>query len=157
MSSVDVMRIMEIAMFVFSINVAIFMLNGMILIFPDELGALNGTAKSSNMFGADIGSTASGFASQTTNIGGQVSGNSSNSFVNNLGWFNLIWYGFILGIKIVITFLQSMVYGFAMFIETMIPITGIYLIAWPLQIMVWVIYGIGLVQWLGGRGFREYE
>lgn len=151
------MRILEIAMFIFAMNVAIFMFNGMILFFPDELGALNGTAKSSTMFGSDINSTASDWAGQTTDIGGQVSGNSTNAFVNNLGWFNLIWYGFILGIKIIITFLQSMVYGFAMFIMTIIPISGIGLIAWPIQIMVWVIYGIGLIQWLGGRGFREYQ
>jgi hypothetical protein len=85
----------------------------------------------------------------------QAAGNSNNLGV--LGWFGQMWQGFFYAITIFLQLLGGMVNGVQIFLENLGFNGALAPIAWLIQGAVWIIYAIGIVQFIGGRGFREAQ
>lgn len=144
------MRVVEIALFLFIFNISIGLVNSMIVTFP-ELGILSSVTK-------DMPETsyAESTAGEVTAAGAAVAGTATDVVGQVFNWFNIVWRGFIILIPTVISFISNIVFGISTFITILIPLPEIYILAWTLQVIVWAIYAIGFMQWISGRGFKEY-
>jgi len=140
------MRIIDIALYLFIFNLAIGITNNMINNFS-ELNLLSGVTK----YQINIGNSEN-LVSETRAAGQSISA-TETSLEAVFSFFNTVWKGFIVVVPMIIDFIYNIALGIINFGNIM----GISLIITvPIQLIVWIIYGIGFAQWISGRGFKEY-
>lgn len=144
------MRVIDVALFLFCLQMSMGIVNNLIMFFPNEFGLLEAVKKNTPTIESYE------FSSSVSSAGQAVQA-SEVSIQAVFSWFNAAWKAFILIISVITNFIWNIVAGVQTFIEIVFSdIPNIWIISWPVQAIVWMIYGIGFAQWYSGRGFKEY-
>ena len=144
------MRALDLAIFFMLFNIGIGMMNFMVVdpSMGSDFKAMDNPATHKMFTQVSLGNI-TGMQSDVNNTANQLS---SVSDPGIWGWFGAMWNGFFKVIGIMMSLFSGMLSG----TKTLCDIFGIPGgIGDLLQGVVYLIYVIGLVQWLSGRGTKE--
>jgi len=152
------MRIYEIALFLLILNLAFGMTSTLMGTFYPSVA----TSYGETMNTSEVASEWAG----TTRTGAEKVSETQTSIEAVFSFFNTVYKGLVVIIPTTVNFLWSAVTGIITFGDQFLCVNVELidgqcalktLILWPLQIITWIVYGVGIVQWYTGRGFREYQ
>jgi hypothetical protein len=148
------MRLLDIALFIFIMNVAVGITN-QIFLYPGY-AAFNYHKDVVNNEKYNFTTTNQQYLekvnSTATDIGYQ--GGIVNQVFN---YFGLGWLGFVKLISPLTELIGGLAFGVHDMIMRFVNDDSIEWLAWSIQGIVYLIYALGLIQYMSGRGFREYQ
>jgi hypothetical protein len=148
------MRLIDIALFIFIMNISVGIAN-QIFLYP-EFSAFNYHKDVVNNSQFNFTTTNQQYLekinSTSTDIGAQ-----GGIVTEVFNYFGLGWLGFVKLISPITELIGGLAFGVHDMIMRFVGDTSIEWLAWSIQGIVYLIYALGLMQYMSGRGFREYQ